>query len=117
MKRSAFWYKRKINELLSILRKASIKVRFVSDKVLKDFGGQNDEASKKFGFRRLPDDTILIDKGMKLKDQYKVLLHECEEMVRMEKLGQSYWKAHLAALKAEDKGLSDFVVAELKKGV
>ena len=117
MKRSTSWYRRKVSELLVIYKRAGIKVRFVTNKVLADFGGMNDEAAKKFGFRRLPDDTILIDKGMHLKDQYETLLHECEEMVRMEKLHKQYWPEHEASLKVEKKGLSKFVKAELKKGV
>ena len=118
MKRSTtLLYRKKLDDLARKCRRAGVKVRFVPGSRLKDFAGQNDEASKKMGFHKLPDDTVLIDRDMPVRSQYRNLLHEVEEMVRMEKLGQSYWKAHLAALCAEKQGLSDFVEKKLEKGV
>jgi hypothetical protein len=110
-------YRKKIEELLVAYRKAGIRVHFVPRSVLKDFGGMNDEAAKQLGFRRLPDDTILVDKSMKLSDQYVTLLHEPEEMVRMEKLHGKYWPEHIAALRHEKRGPSQFLRRALAKGV
>jgi hypothetical protein len=110
-------YRRRLDDLVQKCRRGGISVRFVSGKSLYDYAGFNDEASKKLGFRRLPDDTVLIDKDMPVKMQYQNLMHEVEEMVRMEKLHWNYWRAHLAALRAERKGFSDFVWGQLKRGM
>ena len=110
-------YRRKLDDLARKCRRAGVKVRFVPGNYLKDYAGQNDEAAKKMGFHKLPDDTVLIDRDMPVKSQYRNLLHEVEEMVRMEKLGDKYWTAHLAALRAETQGLSDFVKGKMEKGV
>jgi len=108
-------YKRKLNRLVSYCRKSGIKVKFV--KSLADYAGMNDEAAKKLGYHRLPDDTILIDKRLLNKDKVDTLEHEIEEMVQMEKMRLPYWDAHLKGLKAEKKGLSKFVKEEIKKGI
>ena len=110
-------YRKRIDKLLVVYKGAGIKVHFVPRSKLADYGGMNDEAAKKLGFRRLPDDTILIDRKMKLKDQYEALLHEAEEMVRMEKLHKAYWPEHVEALRAEKHGLSPFVKRELARGI
>jgi hypothetical protein len=115
--KTALEYRKKLNDLVRTCRKAGVKVRFVPGGSLKDYAGVNDEAAKKLGFHKLPDDTILIDRDMSIKTQYKNLIHEVEEMVRMEKLGDKYWMAHLAALRAENQGLSEFVKEEMAKGV
>jgi hypothetical protein len=68
--------------------------------VLHDYAGMNDEIGKKLGFRKLPNRTILIDKGMSVKTKYRTLVHEIVEMKLMEN-GMKYWQAHLRALRAE----------------
>jgi len=110
-------YRKKLDDLARTCRKAGIRIRFVPGKQLFDYAGFNDEAAKKLGFHKMSDDSILIDRDMPVKTQYKNLLHEVEEMVRMEKLGDKYWTAHLAALRAESQGLSEFVKEKMAKGV
>lgn len=78
-----------------------LKVKFVSPKLLKDYGGMNYYAAKKIGFRPLPKkNEIFVDGSMKKKDIRETVRHEKVEVKHM-KRGCSYWTAHKKALRAE----------------
>ena len=117
VKKKAINYRKRLNELIARCRRAGIKVRFVSSGELKDYGAMNDEAAKPIGFRRLPDDTVLIDRNMRTKIQYECVEHEVEEMIDMEYKHKDYWHAHLIALNAEVHGFTPFVRKKLNKGM
>lgn len=77
------------------------KIRYVGDRILKDYAGMNHFAGKAMGFQPLPErDTILIDKDMKRKVQLETIKHEVAEVDKM-KQGHNYWEAHKHALKVE----------------
>ena len=88
-------------QLRSRLRARKVKVRLVPSRQLRDFAGMNDEAARKFGFRKLKDKTILIDKNLSAKTKVRTLRHEVIEMDLMEKKKYPYWKAHKIALREE----------------
>jgi hypothetical protein len=93
----------KYSQLRNYCKANKIKVKEVGSKVLHDFGGMNDEAAKKFGFRKMKDKSILLDRYAKSDRKYRDLKHELVEMRLMETKRMPYWKAHKRALIAESK--------------
>lgn len=78
-----------------------IKVTMVSSKVLGDFAGMNNFASKQLHFHPRPKkNEVFIDRDMSKTDKAKTLLHEMTEMDLMRQ-GHPYWSAHKEALKSE----------------
>ncbi|MFA5049285.1 MAG: hypothetical protein WC516_09740 [Patescibacteria group bacterium] len=93
----------KYSQLRNYCKANKIKVKEVGSKVLHDFGGMNDEAAKKFGFRKMKDKSILLDRYAKSDRKYRDLKHELVEMRLMETKRMPYWSAHKRALKSESK--------------
>ncbi len=88
--------------LLKDCKKKGVKVKLVKPSVLKDFSGMNHYAAKAFGFKKVPKDTVLIDKSMPMKRKIKDITHEVVEINQM-KRGKKYWPSHCKALRAEKK--------------
>jgi hypothetical protein len=91
----------KYSQLKNYCKSKKIKVKEVSSRTLSDFAGINDEVARKFGFRKMKDKSIFIDKNMKSDTKYRTLKHELVEMNLMEKKRYPYWKAHRIATRAE----------------
>lgn len=89
-----------MKDLLSWCSSKGIKVRFVGEKELADFAGMNPEAAKKFGYKDIKKDELLIDVTLPEDVQFKNLIHELVEN-EMIADGDPYWVAHKKALKAE----------------
>jgi hypothetical protein len=93
----------KYSQLKKQCKSMKVKVKEVSPRTVADFAGMNDEAAKKFGFRKMKDKSIFIDKTMRSKTKYRTLKHELVEMNLMEKKKMPYWKAHRIATRKEKK--------------
>lgn len=80
-----------------------IKIKYVGEKVLKDYAGMNYYAAKAMGFtHKINKNTILIDKNLPKKIKKETIKHEkCE--AKLMKHGMKYWNAHIKALKEEKK--------------
>lgn len=77
------------------------KVRYVGDKVLRDYAGMNYYAAKTMGFTPLPKkNEILVDKHLGRIMKLRTIKHEAEEVHLMEK-GYPYFMAHKIALHYE----------------
>jgi hypothetical protein len=69
---------------------------------LKDYAGMNHEAGRVMGFSPNPrPDHILVSKKLTVLDKKKTVVHEKIEEGLMRR-GWPYWKAHKAALRAEE---------------
>jgi hypothetical protein len=90
----------KMKELLTWRESKGIKVKFVTEKELADFAGMNPEAAKKFGYKGIKKDELLIDVTLPEDIQFKNLIHELVENELIAD-GDPYWEAHTKALKAE----------------
>lgn len=93
----------KYSQLKKQCKSMKVKVKEVSPRVVADFAGMNDEAAKKFGFRKMKDKSIFIDRSLKSDTKYRTLKHELVEMNLMEKKRMPYWKAHRIATRSEKK--------------
>ncbi len=93
----------KYSQLKKECKRNKVKVKEVSSRTLSDYAGMNDEAAKKFGFRKLKDKTVWIDRNLKSDTKYRTLKHELVEMNLMEKKRMPYWKAHRIATRKEKK--------------
>lgn len=76
------------------------KIRQVPNKYMLDYIGMNPASAKILGFKKIKKGEILIDKNMPFAKKVKTVLHEVTEMHNIAK-GETYWKAHTEATKAE----------------
>ena len=93
----------KYSQLRKYCKGKGIKVKEVGAKILHDYSGMNDEAAKKFGFRKMKDKSVYLDRYATSDRKYRDLKHELVEMHLMETKKMPYWKAHKRALKSETK--------------
>jgi hypothetical protein len=79
----------------------NFKIRFVGDRLLKDYAGMNYYAAKSMGFKPgMKKNVIYIDKNLKGKTKTNTIVHEiCE--ANLMRNGMKYWTAHTRALKKE----------------
>ena len=92
--------KKPLKDLLAWCESKGIKVKFVGEKELADFAGMNPEAAKKFGYKGIKKDELLIDVTLPEDIQFKNLIHELVENELIAD-GDPYWSAHKKALVAE----------------
>ena len=101
--RKSRWEK-KLLEVVEGLEEKGHPVRFVTSKVLHDYGGMNYAAAKRMRFpwpKGFSKKGYLIDAAMAPKRQAKDLTHEDSEFIDMTEGRMEYWPAHLRALQAE----------------
>jgi hypothetical protein len=92
--------KSKMRDLLEWCKSKNIKVTFVGGKRLADYAGMNSAAAKKLGYNDIQNNELLIDITLPEDTQFKNLIHELVERELIND-GDSYWTAHIKALKAE----------------
>lgn len=98
-------YKQLLENLLEDLKSQGITVKFVSDRVLKDYAAMNYEAAKDFGYDKKNEINAKeyhVSSSMSYERQYKDLKHEIYEQGYM-KNGDTYWDAHCKSLAEEAK--------------
>jgi hypothetical protein len=90
-------------ELRNHCKSCGIKVKEVPSKRVHDYAGDNTEAARSFGVKKIGKDEIIIDKNMKLKTKLHTLRHEIIERHEMKDRKLKYMPAHIIALKGESK--------------
>lgn len=97
------WERRLLKEVYDLESKGH-PVKFVDERVLRDYGGMNFAAAKEMGFRwpkNFSRKGYLISITSVPKTQAKDLVHEHSEFVSMTEDKLPYWPAHCKALRAE----------------
>lgn len=97
------WERRLLKEVYDVEARGH-PVRFVTERVLHDYGGMNYAAAKELGFpwpKGFSKKGYLVSATSAPKTQTKDLHHEDFEFTGMTERGIPYWTAHLAALKEE----------------
>jgi hypothetical protein len=92
-------YQQLYDDLVVHAKHYGIKVELKDSGILNDYAGMNSEAAKKFGFP-MPAMRVYIKRSDPIKTKYHTLNHECVEMGLI-KQGDTYWEAHLKALREE----------------
>lgn len=112
-KRHTKWEKRLL-KMVYDLESTGHPVRFVTERVLHDYGGMNYAAAKRMHFpwpKGFSKRGYLISATSSPKVQSKDLGHEHREYTEMTENGKSYWPAHMEALEYEKtitcRGLTD----------
>lgn len=92
--------KKKMQELLDWCESKGIKVKITHSGELHDYAGMNPAIAKKMGYKNIKPNEIIIDATVPEDAQFKNLIHELIEKELMDD-GDTYWQAHVKALKAE----------------
>lgn len=102
-KRHTGWEK-KLLKMVYDLEAQGHPVRFVTERVLHDYGGMNYAAARKMHFpwpKGFSKRGYLVSATSTPKVQTRDLGHEHYEFVEMTENGKDYWPAHKAALEHE----------------
>jgi hypothetical protein len=92
--------KKNLQELLDWCKSKGITVKFSDSSELKDYAAMNPAAAKKLGYKDIKANEVIIDVTLPEDTQFKNLIHELVERELIND-GDSYWTAHIKALKAE----------------
>jgi hypothetical protein len=97
--------------MIKTVHRYGYAVREEPEKRMFGYAGMNADAAKKFGWRKLGQRTVEVDRTMTPAQQERTIKHEIIEKTLMDR-GRSYRRAHVVALHHEylsDKAFAQYV--------